>query len=232
MSFLNNQSIICDAILTAKGRSILAKGQGAFKISMFALADDECDYRLWNPNHPLGSDYYGEAIENMPIIEASPDENQSMKYKLVSLKKSTNRIPVLSVAGATTLTFTTNGQSQTVSPQTINYQNGNSTFGYTAILSDSTVAMLEPVGTQVNFNGLPTFPEFVTDGNTESITAIGFQFKITAKGQPLSDKSATLTIIGNETGGRVTISITVKKQEVITIPDVSDNNSLTDSGII
>ena len=232
MAFLENDKILVDAIITLRGRQLLSKGQGNFAITQFALDDSNIDYRLWNPNHPLGSDYYGAAIEAMPIIEASPDETQDMKYKLVTLKKSTNRIPVLSVAGATTLTFTTNGQSQIVTPQTINYQNGNATFGYTAILSDSTVALLEPTGTLVNFNGLPTYPQFVSDGNTESITAIGFQFKLTAKGQPLADKSATLTIIGNETGGRVTLNITVLKQQVITIPDVTNNNSLTDNGVI
>lgn len=223
MGYLNNQSIIVDAILTKRGRELLSKGSDRFKITQFALSDDEIDYRLWNPNHPQGSDYYGIAIESMPIVEATPDETQLMKYKLVSLKRSTTRVPVVSVAGATNLVFTTNGQSQTVSPQTINYENGNATYGYTAILSDSSVALLEPTGTPVNFNGLPTIPEFITDGNVESVTAIGFQFKITAKGQPIADKSATLTIIGNETGGRVTINITVKKQQVIAIPEVSTN---------
>jgi hypothetical protein len=220
MGYLNNTQVTVDAILTKKGRELLAKGLGSFKITQFALADDEIDYRLWNPNHPLGSEYYGEAIENMPLVEATPDETQIMKYKLVTLNKSTTRIPVISVAGATNLTFTTNGQSQIITPQTINYDNGNATFGYTAILSDSTVALLEPTGTQVNFSGLPTFPQFVTDGSSESITAIGFKFKITAKGQALADKTATLTIIGNETGGRISMNIIVKKQTIIQIPDI------------
>ena len=192
---------------------------------MFAVADDEIDYRLWNPNHPLGTEYYGEAIENMPLVEATPDETQIMKYKLVTLAKSTTRIPVISVAGATSLTFNTNGESHIVTPQTINYQNGNSTYGYTAILSDSSVALIEPTGTLVNFAGLPTIPQYISDGNTESVTAIGFKFKITAKGQPVSDKTATLTIIGNETGGRVVIDILVKKQEVMIIPEITQHDA-------
>lgn len=220
MGYLNNTSVVVDAILTNKGRELLSKGSSYFNLTQFSLADDEIDYRLWNPNHSLGSDYYGEAIENMPLIEASPDETQIMKYKLVTLMKSTTRIPVVSVAGSTNLTFVTNGQSHIISPQTINYQNGNATYGYTAILSDSTVALIEPYGTPLNFAGLPTVPEFITDGNTESVTALGFKFKVTAKGQPTSDKNATITIIGNETGGRVTINILVKKQEVIQIPDI------------
>lgn len=222
MGYLNNQQVIVDAILTKKGRELLAKGMGQFQITQFCLSDDEIDYRLWNPNHPLGSEFYGEAIENMPIVEATPDETQIMKYKLVTLPKSSIRIPVISVAGASNLVFNTGGQSQVIKPQTINYQNGNSTFGYTAILSDSTVCMLEPSGTPVSFNGLPTFPQFVTDGNVESITAIGFEFKLTAKSQPLADRSATLTIIGNETGGRITINITVKQETIAsTVPQTT-----------
>ena len=85
MGYLNNQVITVDAILTKKGRELMAKGDGSFEIKSFALSDDEIDYTLYNPNHPSGSAYYGEAIENMPLLEAFPDENQMMKYKLASL---------------------------------------------------------------------------------------------------------------------------------------------------
>ena len=82
MGYLNNQVVTVDAILTKKGRELLAKGDGSFNITQFALSDDEVDYTLYNPNHPSGSAYYGEAIENMPLLEAFPDETQMMKYKL------------------------------------------------------------------------------------------------------------------------------------------------------
>ena len=36
-------------------------------------------------------------------------------------------------------------------------------------------------------------------------------FVVTAKTQALADKTATITIIGNETGGSTTINLTVKK---------------------
>ena len=87
MGYLDNSSITVDAILTKKGRELLAKGRQNFNITQFALADDEVDYDLWNPAHPLGSDYYGVVIESMPITEAVPDETQSMKYKLITLPK-------------------------------------------------------------------------------------------------------------------------------------------------
>ena len=59
MGFLNNTTVTVDAILTTKGRELLARGDGSFSITQFALADDEIDYTLYNPNHPSGSAFYG-----------------------------------------------------------------------------------------------------------------------------------------------------------------------------
>ena len=95
MGYLNNQIITVDAILTNKGRELLAKGDGSFNITQFALSDDEIDYTLYNPNHPSGSAYYGEAIQNMPLLEAFPDETQMMKYKLVTLPRGTQVMPII-----------------------------------------------------------------------------------------------------------------------------------------
>ena len=59
MGFLNNTTVTVDAILTKKGRELLAQGTEAFNITKFALSDDEVDYNLWDVTHPNGSDYYG-----------------------------------------------------------------------------------------------------------------------------------------------------------------------------
>jgi len=59
MGFLNNTVVTVDAILTRKGRELLAKNDGSFRITQFALADDEIDYTLYNPNHPSGSSFFG-----------------------------------------------------------------------------------------------------------------------------------------------------------------------------
>ena len=95
MGFLDNSSVTVDAILTKRGRELLAEGRDKFQITQFALADDEVDYDLWNPSHSLGSDYYGIVIENMPVLEAITDENYLMKYKLLSLPKSTVKLPFI-----------------------------------------------------------------------------------------------------------------------------------------
>ena len=68
MGYLNNTVVTVDAILTDTGRQLLAQNDGQFRITQFALADDEIDYTLYNPTHPSGSAYYWEAIQNMPFL--------------------------------------------------------------------------------------------------------------------------------------------------------------------
>ena len=63
MAILNPTVVTVDAVLTTKGRELLARNDGSFQITQFSLADDEVDYTLYNPNHPSGSAFYGEAIE-------------------------------------------------------------------------------------------------------------------------------------------------------------------------
>lgn len=215
MGYLNNSTITVDAILTKKGRELLARGKDEFKITQFALADDEIDYDLWNPAHPLGSSYYGVIIENMPLVEASADESNIMRYKLVTLPKKTARIPVIEVAQSS-ITLTSPGQRFTVTPTTTNFASGNATLGYTAILSNSDAASLQ-VATPVAAGVSPTVPRFIGDSEAaQSVSATGFSFNIIAKQQLVSDASATLTIIGNETGGRTTVNITIKKTQLAT----------------
>ena len=104
MGYLNNASVTVDAILTTKGRQKLAAGTtNGLGIAYFALGDDEVDYDLWNPAHPLGSDYYGIVIENMPVLEASPIPEQNLKSKLITLPKTT-RVLAKTIAEPSTLT--------------------------------------------------------------------------------------------------------------------------------
>ena len=116
MAYLDNAEITVDAILTKKGRELLARGDGSFNITQFALSDDEIDYGLWNPNHPNGSAFSGEAIENMPIIEAFPDENQIMRNKLVSLPRGTTKMPIITF-GTAKITINVGGSN--ANPQDI-----------------------------------------------------------------------------------------------------------------
>ena len=209
MGYLNNSTITVDAVLTKKGRELLARGRNEFNITQFALSDDEIDYDLWNPAHPNGSNYYGSIIENMPLVEATTDESNIMRYKLVTLPKNTVRIPVINV-GQTSITLTSVGQRASIDPNTVNITNGNATLGYTAILSNSDVASLQvvkPVAAGVSGVSLAAIGDA---DSAMSVSAVGLSFAVVAKQQLLSDATATITIIGNETGGSVTINLTVK----------------------
>jgi hypothetical protein len=210
MGYLDNTSVTIDAILTIKGRELLARGGNAFNITQFAVGDDEVDYSLWNPDHPLGTSYYGTIIENMPVTEAIPDETQALKYKLISLPKQTINIPVITV-GNTSITLAAPGNSAIISPNTSNFQGGNATLGYTAILSDSTAADIQVTRALQN-SVVPTTPRFIGDNeDAQSVAVSGFEFRIVGKTQMLADKTASITIIANETGGSITINLTVKR---------------------
>lgn len=223
MGYLDNSSVTVDAILTMKGRELLSKGGDAFKITQFAVGDDEIDYTLWNPLDDRGSSYYGSIIENMPITEAIPDETQALKYKLVTLPKDTVNIPVVTV-GNNSITLTGPGTSAVISPNTANLQGGNSNFGYTAILSDSSIADIQVTRSLPNpsTSTLPTSPRFIGDSeDAQSVTVAGFEFKVTAKTLIVEGKTATITIIGNETGGSTTINLTVQRATTATISGAS-----------
>jgi len=216
MGYLNNNTVTVDAILTKKGRELLARNDGSFRITQFSLADDEIDYTLYNPNHPSGSAFYGEAIENMPILEAFPDETQTMKYKLLTLPRGTAKLPVLEL-GYTTITLK-QGASLSITPQTLNYLGTDSTFeasGYTATIGDSrTTANFEGVGVNT-----PTATELnatTTVGTNVSRTVIGTTINLTATTVntlfgTANTLNTILTLTGRDSGARLTVPLNITK---------------------
>tara|TARA_B100000963_G_scaffold229693_1_gene200331 strand:- start:9122 stop:9781 length:660 start_codon:yes stop_codon:yes gene_type:complete len=209
MGYLNNSTVTVDAILTLKGRELLAKGSDAFNVTQFAVGDDEVDYSLWNPDHPLGTNFYGTIIENMPITEAIPDETQALKYKLVTLPKQTTNMPVVSV-GNSSITLS-GGESTIISPNTTNIKGGNANLGYTFILGNSSIARLD-VQRPLQNSSLPTTPRFIGDNeDAQTFAVTGFSVRVVAKDLLQRDENTTITIIGNETGGSVTVNLIVKK---------------------
>ena len=216
MGYLNNSVVTVDAILTKKGRELLAKNDGSFRITQFALADDEIDYTLYNPTHPSGSAFYGEALENMPLLEAFPNETQIMKYKLVTLPRGTSKMPVLDLGyGSITLK---QGATLSITPQTLNYLSGNQTFessGYTAVISD--VRLFNTFnGVGVNTEAAAAANATTTIGTNVSKTVVGTTINLTATTVNTlfgnnTELQATLTVIGRDSGARLTIPVTVTK---------------------
>ena len=215
MGYLNNTIVTVDAILTTKGRQLMAQNDGTFRITQFALADDEIDYTLYNPNHPSGSAYYGEAIDNMPLLEAFPQENQTMKYKLVTLPRGTARLPILDL-GYTAIVIK-QGASLAITPQTLNYLGGNTfeTSGYTATIGDvRTMQTFEGVG--VNTPAATTLNTTTTLGTSVSKTVVGttINLRATTVNTLFGTNTAlytTLTVVGRDSGARLSIPVTVTK---------------------
>ena len=180
MGYLNNTAVTVDAILTAKGRELLARGDGSFRITQFALSDDEIDYTLYNPTQPSGSAFFGEAIENMPLLEAFPDETQIMKYKLVTLPRGTARMPVLDI-GYSSITIK-QGASLAITPQTLNYLSQTALYessGYTFTISD--VRLFNSfTGIGINTPAVQTANQTTTIGTNVSKTVIGTTLNFSA----------------------------------------------------
>ena len=218
MGYLNNQVVTVDAILTKKGRELLAKNDGSFRITQFALADDEIDYTLYNPNNNSGSAFYGQAIDNMPLLEAFADESQTMKYKLATLPRGTAVLPVLDL-GYSSISLK-QGASLAITPQTLNYLGNASAFetsGYSATIAD--------VRTMATFTGIGIHSEAAQAQNTTSTTTLGTNVSSTVIGTQINLRgttvntlfatnttiTTTLTVVGLDSGARLTIPITISQ---------------------
>ena len=218
MGYLNNQVVTVDAILTKKGRELMAKNDGSFQITQFSLADDEIDYTLYNPTHPNGTSFYGEAIDNMPLLEAFPDETQIMKYQLTTLPRGTAKLPVLDL-GYAAITLK-QGASLAITPQTLSYLGNDQAFessGYSATISDvrllgtySGIGINTTAAVNANTNAT------VTIGTNVSKTIIGTQINLRATTVNTlfgtnTTLSSTLTVVGLDSGARLTIPLTITK---------------------
>ena len=216
MSYLSSTSVVVDAILTKKGRELLARNDGSFRITQFSLSDDEVDYTLYNPNHPSGSAFYGEAIEAMPILQAYPNDQEIMKYKLITLPRGTAKLPVLDI-GYNAIQLR-QGASLSITPQTLNYLGATSTYeqsGYVATIGD--------VRTMSSFNGLgintaeaTSLNGTTTIGTNVSKTVIGTTINLSATTLNTlfgnnSTLYTTLVVIGRDSGARLSIPVNITK---------------------
>lgn len=217
MGYLNNQIVTVDAILTRKGRELLARNDGSFRITQFAVSDDEIDYTLYNPNHPSGSSFYGEAIENMPLLEAFPQETQIMKYRLTTLPRGTAKLPVIKL-GFSNISIS-QGESFTLNPQTLNFLGNTSlveTSGYAATIADVRVLSTFTGGGVTNAPANNNVPINQTIGTNLSRTVVGTTFNISGTTvntlySGTTELRTTITIVGLDSGTRLTIPLTVNQ---------------------
>jgi len=216
MAYLSNQTVTIDAILTKKGRQYLS--QGNFDIAQFACSDDDVDYTLYNPSHPSGSAFYGEAIESLPILEAFPDETQCMKYKLVTLPQGTSRLPVISIGSANI--SLQQGATISITPQTLNYLGASTTFepsGYIVIIGDGRLlSTFTGIGIDTSNINVSTITTIQT--TNVSLSKIGTSFTLagttinTLFGTNGTTLYSQLLIIGRDSGASIRVPLTITKK--------------------
>ena len=198
MGYLNKSAITVDAILTRRGREILSQNASNFVVTKFAVADDEVDYTLYNTAHPLGSSYYGSIIENMPVMEATPDETQTMRYKLVTLTTPSTggapSIPIITLNGGPQNGLLTLQYDNTKTPPVGTYAiirptTTNATDEtYTLVLSDGKLATVTTSGGTIITKA---------NGSITATTSGDVTFKLTAKN---IQSTGTVTVYGNNSG--------------------------------
>lgn len=229
MGHLDNSQRVVEARLTSLGRKRLAEGEG-LDITQFALSDDEIDYELWQE---VPSQDAGAVIENLPTFEAFIDETQSMRYKLLSLESNSDEVPSLTTdSELTTLTLTDQNQigsgpadsdCRSTSLEPLTEIDGDETaldqtLGYTAILQDRTIADLEVAPNAEPEEPNATLPALYGEeegiGSPQVVSAVGTEFRIGWNAPSISsDQTTTLTLIGNETGLSLDLTLNVIAQD-------------------
>lgn len=229
MGYLDKSTITVDAILTNRGRELLAdKVAGNFKITKFALADDEVDYRLYNTAHPLGDRYYGNIIESMPVLEATPDDSQLMKYKLITVSDPNNALVSRGPLGSYKIPFITLGgggniiagttQNIYLNPASSGVVNatsyidilpttsyGTEVAGYTLVVSDSTIITV--LNTYPNAGAGTTTS--VSTSTRGSVVAKGTAFRITTNTTTQKTGTVVVTAFGNNSGATFSFNLKV-----------------------
>ena len=106
-------------------------------------------------------------------------------------------------------------QKSVVSPSTTSYIAGfdNSTLGYTCILSNSDLATLEVQQAAADQSSVGTQPTWMDDESLQkSAVRVGVTFRVIAKdvtALPVSQRTGTITVVANETGGQAELNISV-----------------------
>ena len=217
MGYLDNSSITVDAVLTKKGREILKDG-GNLNISSFTLSDTGVDYTLWNPDHPSGSAFYGEAIENLPMLEASVHAEYNLRNRLISLNQNTVAIPAivlgnLDSSGGTVKTFNEGDENTgNIAVDLVGYSStGGATlngFQYYFVIQDPSIISTN-ASLMSNLSG--TTRMFLQEQDIPHAQQYGFSgnsFQINPLQQDSTGKSTNVYVVHVETGAYHSFTVT------------------------
>ena len=171
MGFLDNTSVTVDAILTKRGREILSTG-GDFQITKFSLSDEEVDYNLYDVTHPNGTDYYGAVIENMNLLEATPNRTNFRSFLVnQSLAGASVKLDTLNYSQVNKLT------TLALSPTTI----GSPDENYTFTIENTNVVKFSNNSTArtVTAKTVELIAQSVNQGATTTVTVTGVNSGVT-----------------------------------------------------
>ena len=171
MGFLDNTSVTVDAILTKRGREILSTG-GDFQITKFSLSDEEVDYNLYDVTHPNGTDYYGAVIENMNLLEATPNRTNFRSFLVnQSLAGASVKLDTLNYNQVNKLT------TLALSPTTI----GSPDENYTFTIENTNVVKFSNNSTArtVTAKTVELIAQSVNPGATTTVTVTGVNSGVT-----------------------------------------------------
>ena len=149
MAFLDSSTAVIDAILTRKGRELLAKNDGSFQITKFAFGDDEINYQLYDATKATDQDA---DILNLPVLEPISNENVALLYRLITLPAGSLKIANLQISPTSgTVNYGTN---LVISVTT---ENGEDTQGYAATIRDTDIGVLSNTTAPPDANGAGVF---------------------------------------------------------------------------
>ena len=224
MGYLDNSSITVDAVLTKKGREILKESGGVdgngLNITSFTLSDTGVDYRLWNPDHPSGSAFYGEAIENLPMLEANVHVETQLKNRLLTLNKRAIAVPalilgsgVMTSAGSNTITFDdTNRNDGIINVSLVGMSKQAATVGryeYYVVIKDPTIVDTSAEVMDINISG--TAGEFLQQEEIPDARQYGFNgdsFKIRPIQQDTKGKQTHIYVVHIHSGAYAELVVT------------------------
>jgi hypothetical protein len=211
MGYLDGSSITVDAILTKHGRKKLADGQG-LNISQFALSDDGVDYNLWNFDHPSGSASYGQAITDLPQLEAVPDDVAIMKYKLLTMPRSALYLPFLDCNGGDDVTLPLLDSTGMVSCQTQNTEHIPAAAGESYHFLVYDVNIFSSIGgAAVATNMDQAYGNVLYQQDIPNAGLFSGQSLTLVPEGMYKDKTVTVQVTGQTSGAVTYVNVTVKK---------------------
>ena len=215
MGILDNDTVIVDAILTKLGRQKLANGQ-PLGVTQYAFGDTGVDYTLYNSAHPSGSDSYGSAITSLPMLEAVPDDNVFLRFKLYGQgERNVQNFSFITITSGTSVTITKVPKETESNPITIiprvfpNVQGANFDFK----ILDMRGLTLERSAGIVNINGdftpdrLPPFDH--PDPVIATVSGLS-RLELNAVGQQFTSQRSVGIEVSREGAAPAFVTVTIE----------------------